>query len=206
MSARVMVFLDYQNVHFSALEVFHPKGTRRSEGHVDPWRVAREIVLGRPRGGSVVGVRVYRGLPLPDFQRRATEANDRQAHAWARNPTVTVIRRPLRYPRNWPQTPAQEKGIDVAIAVDFVRLAIEGAYDVGVLFSCDTDLMPAIETVGAVGPAHVEVAAWSGTSRLRLPGSNLPWCHYLSDDQYQRCRDITDYTKSGQQKPSPPIP
>ncbi|MBM7786231.1 hypothetical protein [Tenggerimyces flavus] len=65
MSARVMVFMDYQNVHFSALEVFHPKGTRRSVGHVDPRRVADTIVVGRQFPSRLVGVRVYRGRPMP---------------------------------------------------------------------------------------------------------------------------------------------
>ena len=150
MSARVMVFMDYQNVHFSALEVFHPRGTRRSVGHVDPRRVADTIVANRLASSTLVGVRVYRGRPMPTRQAKAAEANDRQADGWDRDPLVTVVRRPLRYPRGWPQLPAQEKGIDVALAVDFVRLAIEGAYDVGIVFSGDTDLLPAMETVAAI--------------------------------------------------------
>lgn len=196
MSDRVMVFMDYQNVHISALEVFHPKGTRRSEGHVDPRRVADAIVAGRQFPSRLVGVRVYRGRPMPTRQPSAAEANDRQADGWERDPLVTVLRRPLRYPRGWPQVHAQEKGIDVALAVDFVRLAIEGAYDVGVLFSGDTDLMPALETVPVVSAARVEVATWDRTPRLRFPDSNLPWCHYLSDAHYQLSRDRTDYTRA----------
>ena len=37
-----------------------------------------------------------------------------------------MITRSLRYPRGWPTVPAQEKRTDVALAVDFVKLAIEG--------------------------------------------------------------------------------
>ena len=33
---------------------------------------------------------------------------------------MTVIARDLRYPNDWPRRAAQEKGIDVALAVDFV--------------------------------------------------------------------------------------
>jgi NYN domain len=92
--------------------------------------------------------------------------------------------------------PAQEKGIDVALAVDFVRLACEGAFDVGVLFSRDTDLLPALEAVRdlSTGGVHVEVATWRGLSRLRYPDSQLPWCHYLDGSDYEACRDDTDYT------------
>ncbi|EFC85117.1 hypothetical protein FrEUN1fDRAFT_1746 [Parafrankia sp. EUN1f] len=41
---------------------------------------------------------------------------------------MVVVRGQLRYPKAWPSEPAQAKGIDVAPAVDFVRLPCEGAY------------------------------------------------------------------------------
>ncbi|OHV35623.1 NYN domain-containing protein [Pseudofrankia sp. EUN1h] len=109
---------------------------------------------------------------------------------------MTVIRRQLRYPKGWPVDPAQEKGIDVALAVDFVRLACTDDYDVGILFSRDSDLIPALEAVRDLeaGKTHVEVATWKGSSRLRFPDSQLPWCHYLSAEDYEACRDDTDYT------------
>ncbi|WP_347176854.1 hypothetical protein [Parafrankia sp. EAN1pec] len=48
--------------------------------------------------------------------------------------------------------------------MDFVRLVCEGAYDVGVLFSRDTDLVPALETVRDLD-RHVEVATVAGRAR-----------------------------------------
>lgn len=36
-------------------------------------------------------------------------------------------------PAGRPAAPVQEKGVDVALAVDFVKLAIEGEYDAGVI-------------------------------------------------------------------------
>ncbi|CAI7974211.1 NYN domain-containing protein [Frankia sp. Hr75.2] len=131
--------------------------------------------------------------PSPDHQPEAARASDRQADRWARDPRVVVARRQPRYPKAWPAEPAQEKGIDVALAVDFVRLACEDTYDIGVLFSRDTDLVPALEAFRDLG-IHVEVASWKGTSRLRFPDSQLPWCHYLDADDYEACRDYTDYT------------
>ncbi|WP_084010757.1 NYN domain-containing protein [Pseudofrankia sp. DC12] len=193
MTPRVAVFLDYQNVHLSARTAFLPSGSSGRHGHVDPMRVARRIVRGRRFDGELATVRVYRGRPSPDHQPVAARASDRQADRWSRDSRVVLVRRQLRYPKAWPAEPAQEKGIDVALAVDLVRLACEGAYDVGVLFSRDTDLVPALETVRDLG-CHVEVASWKGTSRLRFPDSQLPWCHYLDADDYAACRDYTDYT------------
>jgi uncharacterized LabA/DUF88 family protein len=196
MPPRVAIFIDYQNVHFSALNRFQPPGAPRQRGHIDPVRLAQRIVAKRRFGGDLTDICVYRGRPSPDRQPEAARASDRQASGWARHPKVTVVRRQLRYPKGWPADPAQEKGIDVALAVDFVRLACAGAYDVGILFSRDTDLVPALEAVRDLDPgrAHVEVATWRGASRLRFPDSQLPWCHYLNAHDYEACRDDTDYT------------
>ncbi|WP_322778175.1 NYN domain-containing protein [Frankia sp. Cas4] len=196
MTPRVAVFIGYQNVHFSARSRFQPADAPRHHGHVDPAQVAERIVAGRRFRGELTSVRVYRGRPSPDHQLAAARASDRQASRWEHDPRVTVVRRQLRYPKDWPVEPAQEKGIDVALAVDFVRLACENAYDVGILFSRDTDLVPALEAVRDLesGLVHVEVASWTGASRIRFPDSQLPWCHYLDADDYEACRDDTDYT------------
>jgi hypothetical protein len=84
-----------------------------------------------------------------------------------------VIRRQLNY-RNWPASPPQEKGIDVQVAVDLIHAAFTGQYDALVLFSSDTDLLPALETVVRHKLGHVEVACWSGFKPLRFPGGNFP--------------------------------
>jgi len=192
----IAVFIDYQNVHLTAHERFWPTGTPRRKTHINPVKLARLLVDRRHDGGDLIDVRVYRGQPATTRQPDAAAANDRQTRAWARDPLVTVRRRPLRYPRSWPALPAQEKGVDVALAVDFVRLATEKHYEVGILVSRDTDLIPCLETVADLHLAHVEVATWVGCGRLRLPGGNRPWCHYLTEADYHTVRDPTDYTSS----------
>jgi hypothetical protein len=60
-----------------------------------------------------------------------------------------------------------EKGIDVALTIDFAVMAVRGEFDVGVIFSTDTDLKPALEFVAGLGEGkpggmpRAEVAAWS---------------------------------------------
>ncbi len=99
----------------------------------------------------------------------------------------------LRYPKGSPIQPPQEKGIDVALAVDFVSLAHRRAYDVGVIASHDTDLMPAFEAVLELKLAHVESAAWRGRNRLQFPGTQLPWCHALDEADFLRVHDTRNY-------------
>lgn len=111
-----------------------------------------------------------------------------------------MITRALRYPRGWPDVPPVEKGIDVALAVDFVAMALIGEYDVGILLSTDTDLKPALEAViGLSGTPYprCEVTAWSfpgrrHSPRLSVKGMKL-WCHWLGADDYEVVADPTDY-------------
>jgi len=79
--------------------------------------------------------------------------------------------------------------------MDFLRYAFVGAYDVGVIVSHDTDLIPALEAVRDLRLAHVEVAGWGGRSRLQYPNTRLPWHHTLREADSAAVRDDTDYLK-----------
>jgi uncharacterized LabA/DUF88 family protein len=200
-SARVIVFLDYQNVYNGAREAFGLRGHPSRHGQIDPLRLAELIVARHPDETHVAGVRAYRGRPDSAKQPRIYAANMRQSDAQEKRGggLVTVITRTLRYPRDWPTTPAQEKGIDVSLAVDFVTMAVNGDYDVGVLMSTDTDLIPALEAVMKLERRpypRCEVASWSQPGaygrRLFVPGKQL-WCHWLGPSDYAAVEDLTDY-------------
>ena len=83
---------------------------------------------------------------------------------------MEVNYRTLRYPASWPQGRAQEKGIDVLMALDPVQKAQAGSFDVLVLASHDTDLEPALELASRAGRTTIETAGWEGAKRLRVPG------------------------------------
>jgi hypothetical protein len=115
---------------------------------------------------------------------------------------VTVISRDLRYPPEWPRRAAQEKGIDVALAVDFVMMVARRQYDVGILFSSDTDLVPALEAVLALrpdDPPACEVAAWAAPGErprsLSVRGAHLRR-HLLAEADFRSVADPTDYTRA----------
>ena len=160
-----------------------------------------ERLATRSKDRELLQVRVYRGRQDATREPRGYAANLRQSSRWQAHPSVKVIWRTLRYPRDWPQEPAEEKGVDVALAIDFVMMAVRGEYDVGVLMSTDTDLKPALEAVaGLVGHPYprCEVAAWSArdqhSRRLSISGHRL-WCHWLGEDDYRSVADATDYTR-----------
>lgn len=105
---------------------------------------------------------------------------------------MTMVRRPLWYPLGWGSPGCtereREKGIDVSIAIDMVRMALKQEYEVGILFSRDTDLLPAVELVYDLPDVHTEVATWEGSSRLRLKFRPL-FCHQLAEIDFIEVRD-----------------
>ena len=78
--------------------------------------------------------------------------------------------------------------------MDFVTLAVDGNYDVGVIFSTDTDLCPALEYVHRMPGVTPEVAAWYGSydRGLKIPGERM-WCHRLIRKDYDSVADYRDY-------------
>jgi uncharacterized LabA/DUF88 family protein len=198
MADRVAVFLDYQNIWHGARDAFFRGPAVPSPfGNVDPAQLGR-MLASRTPGRVLADVRVYQGMPSSVRDPRSYGASRRRGMAW-QSAGATVVTNPLRYPPGWPRVPAQEKGTDVALAVDFVVMALSGLYDVGILMSADTDLLPALQAVAAVNGnrrPRCEVAAWlppgGKASQLRLATVRL-WCHYLDMDDYKGVADLTRY-------------
>ena len=199
MPLRLALFIDAQNAYRRARACFFPNSQSGKDGHFHPMGLGRLIAgRGGPGGAActLAAVQVYSGRPDPNKDPRTYAAHRKQTGRWESD-GASVITRQLRYPPNWPQVPAQEKGIDVALAIDFVRHAIDGAYDVGVIMSTDSDLQPALELVRGHNPGrlHVAVAAWGvkgQDQRLWLPSAFL-WCHWLSQADYNVVADQTNY-------------
>ena len=189
LTERVAVFVDFQNAHLVGHSLFGG-GLSPYRCVPDPARVGDLIASRRRRPSTATAIRVYRGRPDPNHQRRVTAANDAQKAGWERDRRVQVIRRQLNY-RGWPNQPPQEKGVDVAIAVDLMHLAFRRQYDALVLFSSDTDLLPALETIVHLRLTHVEVACWAGFKPLRFPASSppRPWCHSLTRADWDAVTD-----------------
>jgi hypothetical protein len=74
-----------------------------------------------------------------------------------------------------------EKGVDTAIATDMIRLAWEGAYEIGVLASSDADLVPAVRFLDQKGKRIIQ----AGFPPL---GVSLATACWASFDIFQ-CRD-----------------
>lgn len=197
----LVLFIDVQNSYRGARRSFFADAAPSVDGQFDPYRLGKSI---ESRGGpnqasaSLKEVRAYTGRPDSRKDPKTYAAHMNQCEKWRRD-GVEVIHRRLRYPPNWPTERAQEKGIDTALAIDFVTMAVDGAYDLGVIMSTDTDLLPALEFVRYrfAGQIDVAVVAWSSPQsnrRLYIPGANI-WCHWLNRDDYDAVSDPTDYNR-----------
>jgi hypothetical protein len=166
---RVVVFLDYRNVYHGARRAFFAGQASKRLGHVNALALGQLIASRGPAGSQRVlqQVRIYRGMPVAAMDPRGHAAAWRQREAQVADKdtqralekvicdeygyvpydVVQHCDRPLRYPSDYPRQSAQEKGVDVQLAVDFVSGAFAGRFDVGVIMSTDTDLYPALEAV-----------------------------------------------------------
>lgn len=200
---RLILFIDDKNVYNSARRAFFSNTNPPDPhyyGQVNPIELGK-LICSKPAKTQrqLTQVRVYTGLPDSTKEPKTYAAHMQQCSNWQKL-GAEVIKRSLRYPQDWPASKPQQKGVDVALAIDFVALALDGFYDVGVIASTDADLRPAIEYVikKCANQCHVEVAAWFTSqvkNRLSVPGLNI-WCHRLDNTDYNSVADLTDYSQS----------
>ena len=198
MTKRVTVFIDYMNTYKSARDTFGFWGLDEHwEGQIHP-RTVGELVCSRFATIDVelCEVRVYRGRPSNKKDPKGYAAFQRQSSIWTSTNLVTPRARDLRYPDNYPAEDPQEKAIDVLLALDFVMMAVNGEYDIGVMFSHDTDLVPALDHVHQMAGVEPWVAAWEPDTgyghRLRTKGDTVK-CLWFPRRDYVTVRDGRDY-------------
>lgn len=198
---KLVAFVDAQNDYRRARAGFFRNTGSATNGQISPMKLGKLIESrGGPDGSECIltGVRVYTGRPDVSRVPETYLAHRRQCARWELE-GATVITRPLRYPPNWPAQRAEEKGIDVALSVDFVAMAVDGDYDLGVIMSTDTDMLPALEFVlrRYAGVRYIATAAWESprnSRRLVLPGRNI-WRYRLNRDDYDAVADPTNYNR-----------
>lgn len=198
---RVAVLFDYENVHRTAHNRYTSYGTPIHSTAFNPIALAEKVVAKRSRPSALTSVRIYRGRPVPAHQPIPASAFDIQKSAWEQDPRVLMRTRDLKYTFDDLDPSifrAQEKGIDVSLAIDLVEAAMNNTYDAMIVFSCDTDLLPALELVKKIQQSHMEIACWNGANPLWLreglsqnPPRHFPYCHFLNEDDFDACRELS---------------
>lgn len=196
---RAVVFVDGQNLFHAAKDAF---------GHVFPnYDVAALAgVVCQKQSWQLKEVRFYTGFP---------DAADNVFwnHFWTAKlaqmgrQSVHVFSRPLRYRNETVRLPngqshtilvGQEKGVDVRLALDVVRLAHRKAYDVAIVFSQDQDLSEVADEVREIAREQIRwikmacAFPFSPASRNRRGINGTDWIK-IDRSTYDSCLDTRDY-------------
>ena len=196
---RAVAFLDGQNLYRHAKEAFghhHP--------NYDPTKLAEAVCA--EYGWRLTAVRFYTGTPS------AAEAPMWHGY-WTnrllamRRSGILVTARNIRYQVEHVPMPdgtlkriatPHEKGIDVRLALDVIRLARQGQYDVAIIFSQDQDLAEVCQEVRDIAQTmqrwlKVACAFPSGPKASSTRG--ITGADWFPMDQtfYDACLDPRDY-------------
>lgn len=206
-SPTIAVFIDWQNVYKTARDAFGLDAEPNERGNFGPFNLARILAAGNGRGAAaeLTRVEIHRGLPSSAKDPTGYGANRRQATAWKREGGDIVLPRlrALRYPPPYAavQTPV-EKGIDVQLALAVAETILTNSADVAILFTHDTDLLPAVEMVARLkGARRIETAAWASHSfSQRLRQVSGVYHHGISERVFALVETPVNYAHASQRK------
>jgi uncharacterized LabA/DUF88 family protein len=196
---RVTVFIDGQNLYHTAKLAFGYQYP-----NYDPARLAQQVAA--MKGWQLQDVYFYTGVP---------DAKDKPFwnHFWNAKLAVMGTRgvrtfqRALRYHDQDVMLSdgtvatirvGQEKGIDLRLALDVVRLSLERAFDVAIIFSQDQDLSELADEVRRIATQQnrwVKLACAfpaSSTYTNRRGINKTDWIR-IEKDTYDACIDPNDY-------------
>jgi len=196
---RAVAFFDGQNLFHTAKQVFGYQYP-----NFDPGLLAEAIA--KSQGWILTETRFYTGVP---DSVDSTFWN----HFW--NAKLAVMgtrgiksyRRPLKYRNKTIALPSggssvvrvgQEKGIDIRIALDVVRLAHHNAFDVAIIFSQDQDLSEAVDEVKDIAIEHdrwIKIASAFPDSPASANRRGINGTDWLKIDKgtYDACIDPNNY-------------
>ena len=202
-TASVAVLFDYWNARQGAKQAISrwqaqgrpPQGATPGGGHFNPVLLAQRIVARRPDYPGVLTDRrlalvgFYRGIPDQRRDPAGYARTQRQIQRWQATAKRADIRcvyglQQLSYSRDGQP---REKGIDAMAAAGVVLARAEHAADVVVLFSGDSDLLPALAGAHRIG-ATCETAAWSYGNRLLSHKAFISHQHMLGPADYAHAR------------------
>lgn len=202
---RVVAFFDGQNLFHSVKWEFG-----YTFPNYDVVKLATDVCAMRTaEGWQAPSVRFYTGVADPNRDPRWSEFWNRKLIAMQRQ-GVEVYRRSLRYRTQQLDCPAcgaqhviptaEEKGIDVRLALDVIRLAHADAFDVALVFSQDQDLSEVADEVRVIARERNRWIKMASSFPVHVATKNkrgINKTDWLPFDRatYDACIDPRDYRK-----------
>lgn len=196
---RAAVFVDGQNLFYGAKAAF---GALYAD--YDVKALAEKVC--QAKGWKPAAIRFYTGVP-------DAQDNAKWSGFWAKKllgmsrQGVAVYSRTLKYRNKTVKLPdgkthsflsASEKGVDIRIALDVIRMAIRKEYDVAVIFSQDQDFSEVADEVRLIADEQrrwIRVASAYPSSPACKNGRGINKTDWIKIDRttYQSCLDPYDY-------------
>lgn len=199
MPKRCVLFFDGQNLYRRAKDIWGPTDPL-ADDPTYKWpsydvAALADALVNRDHDRALQQTRFYTGVP--------SHAQNQRWNGFWSNKLRHLERNGIYVYRGRISTNNNEKGVDVSIAVDLIKLTYERAYDVAILVSEDSDLAPAVATAKEIarGVGHhvyFESAFPYDKDRFKalgrrahgIPGTTpIP----MSKGTYDACLDPTDY-------------
>lgn len=199
---RAIAFIDGQNLYHSVREAFG-----YTYPNYDVLAISKAICASQ--GWDLGDVYFYTGVPdasdnqnWHDFCMRKLAVMGRHGiHLYSRS--LSYRNKVVRLPDGTEATylSGEEKGIDVRIAIDLIRLAHRRAYDVALVFSQDQDLSEVADEIRVISTEQkrwIKMACafpFSPTSRKKRGITRTDWIR-IDKQTYDQCIDRRDYRTS----------
>lgn len=196
---QTVVFFDGQNL-------FHHARAAFGCTYPDYSPLALAVRICKGRGLTLHEIRFYTGMPDPNRDPFWSHFWSAKLLAMSRA-GIKTFSRPLRYRKKtlqisdgieYESVVAEEKGIDVRIALDVIRMARRNLLDVALLFSQDQDFSEVADKVRALAREQerwIKIACAfpsSPTASNKLGIQKTDWIR-IDQATYEACRDPRDY-------------
>lgn len=196
-----IAFVDGQNLFYAAREAFN-----YDYPNYDIRALAQAVCSAQ--GWQLKQVRFYTGGPARGDDRRKHLFWSAKLLSMSRQGVETFTRE-VRYRQEAVRLPdgstrtiriGEEKGIDVRIAVDVIRLAHRAEYDVALLFSQDQDLAEVAEELRVIAREQnrwIRVASAFPVSAVSVNKRGINRTDWIRIDRatYDSCIDPYDYRR-----------
>jgi uncharacterized LabA/DUF88 family protein len=197
---RAITFIDGQNLYHGLREAF----TSTTHPNYDVMKLSQAIC--KQEGWQLKSVRFYSGYPSAKDDPQWSAFWQKKLLAISRQ-SVKRFTRELRYRMRTIKLAGggdisvlvgEEKGIDVRIAIDLIRLALDNEYDVAIIFSQDQDLSEASDEIKKISQFHdrwIKVACCYPIGPGTRNARGINRTDWLSFDEafYTPCIDPNDY-------------
>jgi hypothetical protein len=193
---RTIVFFDGQNLYHGVRAAWAPRphvpGSVYGYPSYDVEKLAQELV-NRVPGRVLKQMRFYTGVPDPKMN-----ADAKRWHGFWGNKLRGLGARGVYVYRGRVNPGGQEKGVDVSLAIDLIKLTYDQEYETAIIVSQDWDFGPAVKLAkdiarGQRRQLYFESAFIVGGNATYERG--VPGCHWVPINKalYDACIDPKDY-------------